>query len=181
MNFLELIKKRQSVRKYIDKPVEKEKLMRCLEAAQLAPSASNSQPWKFIVIDEPGLKDKVARETFSTLVNFNKFTLDSPILIAITLEKPPVINRLGGRLKKRSWKLMDLGIAAEHFCLQAEEEGLSTCMIGWYNEKEIKDLLKIPKDKDLSLLISLGYAPEGYKLRQKSRKSIDEMSSFNKY
>jgi nitroreductase len=181
MGFLNLINKRQSVRKYIDKPIESEKLMRCLDAARLAPSASNSQPWKFIVVDNPELKNKVARETFSPLVNFNKFTLDSPILIAITLEKPPVITRLGGRLKKRSWKLMDLGMAAEHFCLQAEEEGLGTCMIGWYNEKEIKDLLSIPKDKDLSLLISLGYAPEGYKLRQKSRKSIDEMTSFNKY
>ncbi len=54
-------------------------------------------------------------------------------------------------------------------------------MIGWYNEKEIKELLNIPKDKDLSLLISLGYAPEAYKLRKKSRKSIEDMSSFNKY
>lgn len=181
MNFLELIKQRQSLRKYIQKPVERDKVLRCLEAARLAPSASNSQPWKFIVVDEPELKNKIAKETFSTLVNFNKFVVDAPILIAITLEKPPVLNRLGGRLKKRSWKLLDLGMAAEHFCLQAEEEGLGTCMIGWYNEKKIKELLNIPKTKDLALLISLGYAPENYKLRTKIRKPLEEMSSLNSY
>ncbi len=181
MDFLSLINQRQSVRKYAHQTVEKEKLMRCLEASRLAPSASNSQPWKFIVIDEPKLKNKVAKETFSTLVNFNKFVLDAPVIIAITLEKPPIVNRIGGRLKKRSWKLIDLGIAAEHFCLQAEEEGLGTCMIGWYNEKEIKELLNIPKTKDLALLISLGYAPKDYKLRTKIRKSIDVMSSYNTY
>lgn len=181
MQFIDFIKQRQSVRKYLKKPVEKEKVMRCLEAARLAPSASNSQPWKFIVIDNPDLKDKVARETFSTLVSFNKFTLDAPVLIAITLEKPPIINRIGGRIKKRSWKLMDVGMAAEHFCLQATEEGLGTCMIGWYNEKEIKNLLNIPKEKDLCLLISLGYAPNDYKVRTKVRKSIEEISSFNRY
>jgi nitroreductase len=181
MNFLELINQRQSVRKYTDKSVESEKLLRCLEAARIAPSASNSQPWKFIVIDEPQLKNKVAKETFSTLVNFNKFVLDAPVIIAITLEKPPIVNRIGGRLKKRSWKLIDLGIAAEHFCLQAEEEGLGTCMIGWYNEKEIKQLLNIPKTTDLALLISLGYAPADYKLRTKIRKTLDVMSSYNTY
>ncbi len=181
MNFLDIIKQRQSTRKYINKPVENEKILRCLEAARLAPSASNSQPWKFIVVDEPELKNKIARETFSTLVSFNKFTLDSPVLIAITLEKPTVVNRIGGRIKKKSWKLMDLGMAAEHFCLQATEEGLGTCMIGWYNEKAIKDLLKIPNSKDLSLLISVGYQPDDYKLRTKVRKSMEEISSYNRY
>ncbi len=181
MKFQELILKRQSVRKYIDKPIEEEKLMRCIEAARLAPSASNSQPWKFIVIDDPELKDKVARETFSTIVNFNKFVLQAPVIIAITLEKPPVINRIGGRIKKRSWKLIDLGIAAEHFCLQATEEGLGTCMLGWYNEKKIKELLDIPIKKDLTLLISLGHFNEDYKLRNKIRKPLEEMCSFNKY
>ncbi len=181
MKFLNLVKTRQSVRKYTDQPVEPEKVLRCLEAARLAPSASNSQPWKFIVIDEPELKNKVAKETFSKLVSFNKFVLNAPVLIAITLEKPPLVNRIGGRIKKRSWKLIDLGIAAEHFCLQAEEEGLGTCMIGWYNEKRIKTLLNIPKAKDLSLLISVGYAPKDYKLRNKVRKPIGEMSSQNTY
>jgi nitroreductase len=72
MNFLDLVKTRQSVRKYLDKPVEREKIERCLEAARLAPSANNSQPWKFIVVDDPKLKNIIAHETFSKIISFNR-------------------------------------------------------------------------------------------------------------
>ena len=181
MKFSELIIERQSVRKYIDKPVEKEKLMRCLEAARLAPSASNAQPWKFIVVDNPELKEKVAKETYSVIATFNKFVHQAPVIIVITLEKPTLVNRIGGRIKKKEWKLIDVGIAAEHLCLQATEEGLSTCMLGWYNEKEAKELLNIPEKKSIALMISLGYAPEDYKQREKIRKPIEEIVSFNIY
>ncbi len=90
MKFQELILQRQSVRKYTDRTVEKEKLMMCLEAARMAPSASNGQPWKFIIIDDPEVKEKVAAETYDMLTKFNKFTHEVPVLIAITLEKPPL-------------------------------------------------------------------------------------------
>ena len=73
MNFLDLVKTRQSVRNYLSRPVEKEKIDRCLEAARFAPSANNAQPWKFIVIDEPELKEKLAHKTFSRLISFNRF------------------------------------------------------------------------------------------------------------
>lgn len=181
MKFLDLITKRQSVRKYIDKPVEKEKLMRCIEAARLAQSASNTQPWKFIVVDNPELKNKVASETYDLVASFNKFVHQAPIIIAITLEKPSLINRIGGRIKKKEWKLIDIGIAAEHICLQATEEGLGTCMLGWYNEKKVKSLLHIPEKKSLALLISLGYFADDYKQREKIRKPLDEVCSFNTY
>ena len=181
MKFLELITKRQSVRKYIDKPVEKEKLLLCIEAARLAQSASNTQPWKFIVVDDPELKDKVASETYDLVASFNKFVHQAPIIIAITLEKPSLINRIGGRIKKKEWKLIDIGIAAEHICLQATEEGLGSCMLGWYNEKKIKNLLNIPEKKSLALLISLGYFADDYKQREKIRKPMDEVCYFNTY
>ena len=181
MNFQELILARQSVRKYTDQPVEKEKIMRCLEAARLAPSASNNQPWKFIVVDDPILKEKVAKETFSLVASFNKFVPQAHLLIVITLEKSSLVNKIGGRIKKKEWKLIDVGIAAEHLCLQAEVEGLGTCMLGWYNEKEIQELLGIPEKKSIALLISVGYAPEDYKLRKKIRKDIKEITSFNTY
>ncbi len=181
MKFIELITKRQSVRKYIDKPIEKEKLMRCIEAARLAPSASNAQPWKFIIIDNPELKEKVTKETYDLVASFNKFVHQAPIIIAITLEKPTLVNRLGGRIKKKEWKLIDVGIAAEHICLQATEEGLGTCMLGWYNERKIKTLLNIPEKRSLALLISVGYFAEDYKQREKIRKPLDEVCSFNTY
>lgn len=181
MNFIELITKRQSVRKYSDKAVEKEKLELCLEAARIAPSASNSQPWKFIVVDEPELKNKVANATFSKLVSFNKFAIDAPIIIAIVLEKPRMITQVGGALKKKEFPLIDLGITAEHFCLQAAELGLGTCMLGWFNQKKIKNLLNIPKGKTIGLVITLGYAPDDYKLREKIRKETNTVVNYNKY
>jgi len=80
MNFLELIQKRQSDRQYTNKPVSREIIDRCIEAARLAPSASNSQPWSFIVLDEPEIKDKVAKKTFGPLKSFNKFVPQAPVI-----------------------------------------------------------------------------------------------------
>ncbi len=181
MDFSELIKIRQSVRSYSDKPIEQEKLKLCLEAARLAPSASNSQPWKFIIIDDKELKNKVALATFDKVVKFNKFALQAPVIIAIVLEKPKLVTQMGIEIKKREWPLIDIGITAEHFCLQAAELGLGTCMIGWFNQKKIQELLNIPTEKTIGLLITLGYAPDDYDLRKKIRKSSSEVASSNKY
>lgn len=180
MDFIELVKKRFSVRKYKQQAVEKEKLEKCLEAARLAPSASNSQPWKFIVVNDAGLVGKVANETFGPLASFNKFVSQAPVILVIVLEKPKLITQIGGRLKNKEWSLIDIGIAAEHFCLQAAEEGLGTCMLGWYNEKPIKKLLNIPEAKSIGLLITLGY-PDYENIPDKKRKSLDEMLSFNTF
>jgi len=180
-NFLSLINKRQSVRKYTNKPVEPEKVKRCLEAARLAPSASNSQPWKFVVVDDPDLQQKVARETYGPLSTFNTFVIQAPVIVAIVIEKMKTITQIGAVLKDREFPLIDIGIAAEHFCLQAAEEGLGTCMLGWFNEEPVKELLKIPKHKRIGLLITLGYFPEDYLHRKKIRKGFDEVTSFNAY
>ena len=181
MEFSKLIKIRQSVRKYQAKAVEKEKLQQLIEAVRLAPSASNSQPWKLILVDEPELKDKVARATFSQAVSFNKFAPEAPVIAVLTIEKPKLISQIGGRIKNREFPLIDIGIAAENFCLQAAELGLGTCILGWFDEKAIKKLLNIPRKTRIGLLITLGYAEEGYKLRKKIRKEAEVMSSFNGY
>jgi nitroreductase len=180
-NFLSLVSKRQSVRKYIDKPVEPEKLERCLEAARFAPSASNSQPWKFVVATDPELVQKVAKETIGPLSSFNTFVPQAPVIIALVIEKMKVFTKIGATMKDREFPLIDIGIAASHLCLQAAEEGLGTCMLGWFDEKPIKELLKIPKDRRIGLLITLGYAPEDYKLRKKIRKHPEEVIFYNSY
>ena len=181
MDFQKLIYTRQSVRKYQDKPVEREKLEQLIESVRIAPSASNSQPWKLIIVDAPELKDKVANATFSKLVAFNKFTVQAPVIAVLVIEKPRLITQIGGSVKNREFPLIDIGIAAEHFCLQAAELDLGTCIMGWFNEKKIKQLLNIPKKKRIGLVISLGYPPEDYKLREKIRKPVDEMCGFNSY
>jgi len=181
MSFISLVNQRQSVRKYSDRAVEKDKLERCLEAARLAPSASNSQPWQYIVVDQEPLRTEVANATFSGSVKFNKFSLKAPVMVVIVMIRPRLLNRIAMLLKNKEWRLIDIGITAEHFCLQAAEEGLGTCMMGWYNESKLKKLLHIPGDKTVALVISLGYAEEGYPLRKKTRKPMDEMVHHNTY
>jgi len=180
MKFLDLVKNRQSVRGYLSKEVEREKIERCLEAARLAPSASNSQPWSFIVIDEPKLKEAVAKETFSQLISFNHFSLQAPVLIILISERPGFLNKVAEAIKDKQFSLIDIGITVEHFCLQAAEEGLGTCILGWFNEKGVKKLLNIPQQKRVELIITVGY-PASNQIRPKKRKPIDKIKSYNTY
>jgi nitroreductase len=181
MNFYELINKRQSDRLYIDKPVSREIIDKCINAARLAPSASNSQPWTFVVVDNVELKNKVGKKTVGVLRSFNKFVPQAPVIIAIVLEKPKLLTELGGRVKKKEFPLIDIGIAAEHICLQAAEEGVASCMLGWFDEQAIKVLLNVPENKSISLLITLGYTPDDYKHRKKIRKEMDKVVRYNSY
>jgi len=181
MKNLELVIKRQSDRKYTDKPVEKEKMELCLEAARLAPSASNSQPWTFVVVNDRELVIKVAHKTYGPLKSFNKFVPQAPVIIAIVMEAPKLITEVGGRIKKKEYPLIDIGIAAENFCLQATELGLGTCMLGWFDEKAVKELIRVPENKNIPLLIALGYTPEGYKKRKKIRKDFSKVVRYNFY
>lgn len=177
MEFSELVKIRQSDRKYSDKPVEKEKIVQCLETARLSPSADNSQPWKFIVVDEPALKDQIAESSAS--LGMNKFANQAPVIIVVVLEKMKVLTRLGSVIKDKEYSLLDVGIAVNQLCLQASDMGLGTCIIGWFDEKKVKKLLHIDRSKRVPLLITLGYSEA--KTRQKIRKPIEEISSWNRY
>lgn len=180
MSFLELVEKRQSVRKYSNKPVSREVVERCLAAARLSPSACNAQPWKYVVIDDPDLRNQVAKETYSTLVAFNKFALNAPMILVIVLEPANATSQIGGRIKKKEYPLIDIGVTASHFCLQAAEEGLGTCMIGWFNEKQIKKILGVPDRRSIGLIITIGY-PENEEIKPKKRKDLKEIVQYNKY
>jgi len=177
MNFQELIIERQSTRSYLDTPVEEEKLQQCIEAARLAPSACNAQPWKFIVIEDPELRSQVAENAAS--FGMNKFAVQAPIIVAITLEKPNMSSRVGSVLKGKEYTLMDIGFAVSNFCHQATELGLSTCIIGWFNEKETRKTLNIPSSKRIPLIITIGYSDA--EIRSKVRKKKEEMYSKNSY
>jgi nitroreductase len=96
-------------------------------------------------------------------------------------ESPNMSSRIGGFLKKKPFYLMDTGIAAEHFCLQAAEEGLGTCMIGWFDEQRVKRLLEVPGKKGIALLITLGYPAREGAAPRKSRKPLEEMLSWGVY
>lgn len=176
---LKLINKRQSDRAYLSNPIEKEKLNRILEAGRLAPSACNAQPWKFIVVDQQELKNKIADCTSSKILGMNHFTKQAPIHLIIVEEKANFTSNAGSLIKNKQFPLIDIGITAEHICLQATAEGLGTCMLGWFDETKVKKLLNIPKSKRVPLIITLGYPAS--ETREKRRKDLDKLVSFNSY
>lgn len=178
MNFLELVRKRKSLRKYSPKPVSRETIDRCLEAARLAPSACNSQPWSFIVVDEEKIKNELADKAFSGVYSTNSFAKNAPVLIVVVTEQASYAARLGGFFRGTEYSLIDIGIACEHLVLQAEEEGLGTCWLGWFNEKAVKKVLDIPKEKKVNVIISMGY-PGKEETRKKIRKPLSEIRKFN--
>jgi len=148
MTFLELALKRQSTRVYDPgRSVEPDKLERCIEAVRLAPSACNAQPWKLVVVTDPILKNQVAEAASAKWLGFNNFPQQAPVLVVIVREEPNLTSRLGTVLKNKPYTLMDVGIAAGYFCLQATDEGLGTCILGWFDEARVKELLSITKKK----------------------------------
>lgn len=180
MNFSELVTLRESCRRYHDRPVERELIDRILASCRLAPSACNSQPWKFVVVDDPALKDQISQATIGNMLSFNRFCLQAPVMAALVAETPSWLSKIGSSIKDKDFYLMDIGIVAAHFCLQAAELGLGTCMIGWFDEKRVKTLLNIPGNRRIPLLISLGY-PTNNKTRKKIRKKPNDMYRYNNY
>jgi nitroreductase len=176
---LDLIRRRQSDRGYLDKEVEKEKLDRIMEAGRIAPSACNSQAWKFIVVSEPDLKTKVAEAASAKALGMNTFVNQAPILIIVVREKANISSRIGATVKAKDYSLIDIGLTAGNMCLQATAEGLGTCIMGWFNETLVKKLLHIPPSKRVELIISLGYSSK--EVHEKIRKPAEEVISFNRY
>lgn len=177
--FFELVQKRQSDRVYLDKPVEINKINRILEVARLAPSACNGQPWKLIVVSDPAKRNKIADAATSKILSMNHFSKQAPIQIVLIEENSNFTSTVGGWATNKHYPHIDLGIVASHICLAATDEGLGSCMLGWCNEKKVQKALDIPKNKRVLLVILLGYSAQP--LREKKRKEMNEIVSFDKY
>ncbi len=173
-NFFDLIAKRESCRNFAEREVDSRLLRQCVEAARLSPSACNSQPWSFTVVNS-GLSPEVAKSTQE--LGMNKFTDGCPAFIVITEEKAKLSARLGGIVKSQNYAQIDIGLATAHLCLAATQQGLSTCILGMFNENKLKELLGIPKSKRVRLVVAVGYAASDT-LREKRRKSLDEIARF---
>lgn len=173
--FFELIAKRESCRNYSDKKVEREKLEKCIDAARLAPSACNSQPWSFTVVDRAELVPQVAKCLQE--MGMNKFTDECPVFIIIAEEKATLTARLGGKVKNQKYAPIDIGLATAQLCLAATQQELSTCIMGWFNEAKLKELLDIDKEKRIRLVIAIGYAAKE-ELREKNRKKLEDIARF---
>ena len=179
-SFLELVKSRQSDRAYeVTRPVEQEKLEYILEAARLAPSACNAQPWSFIVITDRALKKESASIIADKAMSINHFAYQAPVHIIIIEESANFNSKIGGLIKNKHFPLLDLGIAAAHITLAATEQGLGSCIVGWFNEKKFRKLFQIPSSKRPILVITLGYSTQA--IREKNRKTTKDVIKYNTY
>ena len=178
MKFLDLVMRRQSERQFDpSRPVPRETVERCLEAARLAPSACNSQPWHFIIVDQPADRDRLAAAAFSGIYSMNRFAHEAPVLVVVVTERSKYIARLGGTLRGVQYSLLDIGAAVEHFLLQAAEEGVGTCWLGWFNEEAVKRELGLPRSARVDVMVAMGY-PRTNNVRAKNRKEIDAMRHY---
>ncbi len=179
MDFLELVRTRRSVRSYSGQAVEQEKIELCLEAARLAPSACNAQPWRFLIFNDPGGKETLCRAACSGIYRPSRFIAAAPVIIVVLSLRGKLLSGLAGRFQGKHYPLIDIGIAAEHLILQAAELGLGTCWVGWFNGPAVKRLLHRPGSEEPIALIPLGY-PAGKSAARPPRKPRDEIAEFNR-
>lgn len=173
MNFTEIAENRQSCRAYNpDRAVEEEKLDRILASARLSPSACNGQPYHITVCKGEAAK-KVAKATQG--MGMNKFATDAPVLLVLS-EKPYVASAaLGAKVKGNDYRSIDIGILSAYITAEATAQGLSTCILGWLDDAEIRKICGL--DAPVRLVITLGYAKDDDKLRTKKRKDMEELVS----
>ena len=174
MNFMEIAQARQSCRSYDEnRIVEEEKLTAILEAAQLSPSACNGQPYHFTVC-----RGNAAREVAAATMGMgmNKFASQAPVCIVVSEEDYVKSAAVGAKLKKNDYRSIDIGIATAYLTAEAAAQGLSTCILGWLDDEKIRAICHLTHP--VRLVITLGYAKEGDKLRSKKRKELSELVSY---
>jgi nitroreductase len=169
MDFYEAIKSRYSVRSYQNKPVEQEKLDRILDAARLAPSGSNRQPWKFVVV-----RDAETRKKLVPACSNQEFVGQAPVVIAGVGLMPDRIMSCGV-----PGDPVDVAIALEHVALAATAEGLGTCWMGSFHQDQIRTLLGIPANAKVIEVMTLGYPADHP--RPKTRKPMKELVCYDQW
>ncbi|MCD6517782.1 MAG: nitroreductase family protein [Candidatus Aminicenantes bacterium] len=171
MSVMDIMKSRRSVRRYKNKPIPEDILNKVLEAARIAPSGKNFQPWKFIIV-----RDREKREELAVASRNQAFVAQAPVVIAACGFPGKSYQHQGNYMK--SWPI-DVSIAMDHLMLMAWEEGLGTCWIGAFREDEVKRILSIPDDVRVLALTPLGYPDE--EPRDRGRKELSEIISYDKY
>ena len=172
MNFTEIAQTRQSCRSYDEaRFVEAEKLEAILEAARLAPSACNGQPYHFTVCKGETAAE-VARATQS--LGMNKFASQAPVLIVISEEAYVKSAAMGARVKGNDYRSIDIGIAAAYLTAEAAAQGLGTCILGWFDDDKIRSICGL--SHPVRLVITLGYPKDT--LRAKKRKDLSELVRY---
>jgi nitroreductase len=178
---IKAIEDRRSIRKYMDKPVEDEKLLQILESARLAPSGSNTQPWQIIVVKEQENREKVAKASYN-----QKWMASAPVHLVCVADikarlpksKDLYIDEYSKEFEVKQI-IRDTSIAIEHMALTATDLGLGTCWIAWFEQKDFRPVLNIPEDKYVVAVLTLGYPDEAPNPRP--RKSLEEIVHYEQW
>lgn len=168
MEVFEALQTRRSIRKYKNLPVEKEKMDKILEAARISPSSSNKQQWKFVVVD-----DKKMIADFVAVAGSQAFVGESAAILAVCAP------RTGTMTCGQPRNTVDASIAASYIMIEAHELGLGTCWLGNFQQQPAKDMLGVPEDWDVVVLLTLGYPDESPSMTR--RKAMEEVASHNKF
>jgi nitroreductase len=162
MDMMTVIKNRRSIRKYQAKEIPQDILLQVLEAARLAPSGANRQPWQLIIVTDPEKKKGLV-----PLCKNQHFVEEASVFIA-GIDDP-----------QQKWNRVDLAIALDELSLAAEEKGLGTCWVGAFDAEKLATFLGVPKDKVITVCMSLGYPNETPDAR--SRKPMNDVVYWNSW
>ncbi len=173
---IKIMNQRQSCRKFIEKKIEDEKIVACINAASLAPSACNTQPYHFYVANTPETVATTAEYCKSDSVN--KWVGCVSAFVIVTQEHADMPITLPESSRK-DFRQYDIGLALENFCLEATELGIGTCILGSFNEEKLKSSFRIPSPKKIALVVALGY-PESNEIRPKKRRALEESITYLK-
>jgi nitroreductase len=174
--FLDLVERRVSCRKYKHDPVPSELVEQILEAARLAPSACNNQPWRFVVVTDNDRRERLATDGILPGLGMD-WIADAPVVLVIGIHRSVITHRVAPKVSGVDYALMDLGIAGEHAVLQATELGLGTCWIGWINPRAIRRIIEWPRDIMPQALITVGW-PDEAAISPRPRMGKDEISKW---
>ncbi len=161
MELMDVIRQRKSVRKYTDKPIEREWIEECVEAARLAPSADNMQPWRFVVLDDPEMRKEYVRHVCRGIYRKSQFIENAPALVVVIAKLNFLVHRMGKLVTRTDLHLIDIGIAGEQLVLRAREIGIGTCWINFFNVKRAERFLGLPRNHKVVSMIAMGYPAEG--------------------
>jgi len=176
----EIIRKRRSIRAYEKEPVSSETLRLIIEGARFAPSARNAQPWRFVAVTDKQKVDMIFAKALGGIVS-NSWAETAPAFIVACAEKSLLVHILAAGVKRIPYYYLDIGAAIEHILLKAAELGLGTCWIGWFNEKAIRNILRIPRSIEIVSLIAIGYPSEDVEQSSRVKLEVGEVLFWNQY
>ena len=177
---MEILRRRRSVRAYLDQAVEDKTLLDVVEAARLAPSACNSQPWRFVAA-RGEVKRELADKALGRIMVGNRWARTAPVILAACADMDFITHKVAAQVQGLEYHLLDMGIAVEHLVLRAAELGLGTCWIGWFDEKAAREVLRVPRSVRVVALMTLGYPERPLAAEEKKRLGLDAILFWDEY